>query len=122
MGALLVIIIASSAAFAWAVFLFFLDGALAGSKAYYEDTYKKLRIHGVGKLKSFMAMSFRLIAIIATSFLVDWFANRFVEIDNNRFAFSATQVKIEKLDKPRPHVEEWFSLFDDDLKQKLSNQ
>ena len=121
-AALFVILLASSAAFSWAVFLFFLDGAIANSKTYYEDTYVDGRNHGVGKLESTMWMSLRLIVIIGAAYWGHWFAMRYVEIDNNRFAVSVAQVKIEKLDTPRPHVEEWFSLFDDDLKQKLNSQ
>lgn len=111
----LMILLPSSAAFTWSVFLFFLDSAILNYKNFLDDTYIKLRVAGHSRRTSFALTSLTLIGIIGCAFLGNWFGRKGVEIKHDRFQVPACRVVTSDIDKPRPHVEKWFSKFDDEL-------
>ena len=115
----LAILLASSAAFAWAVILFFLENVIFNSKVFYEDTYMELRIAGNSKFTSLMHTLLYLVVIVGASFLGRWAGLRGVEIKHDRFQVPACKVVNADIDKPRPHVENWFCQFDEELAKML---
>jgi hypothetical protein len=118
-AAALIILLASSAAFAWAVILFILEATIFNSKVFYEDTYMKLRIAGNSKFTSLMHTLLSLVVVVGASFLGRWVGLRDVEIKHDRFQVPACKVVNADIDKPRPHVENWFCQFDEELAKIL---
>ena len=118
-AAALIILLASSAAFAWAVILFILEATIFNSKVFYEDTYMKLRIAGNSKFTSLMHTLLYLVVVVGASFLGRWTGLRNVEIKHDRFHVPACKVVNADIDKPRPHVENWFCQFDEELAKIL---
>lgn len=119
-GALWFILVASSAAFAWAVMLLFMGGAIMNSKHFWADTYVEARLNGIGKVESVFWMSLTPIVVIFGAFLGNWLATRNVEIDFNRFQVPACHVQAGVIDKPRPHIETWFAQFDKELESTIN--
>ena len=119
-GALWVILIASSAAFAWAVVLLFMGGACMNAKHFLDDTYIDLRLSGWSKTVSALLTSMHLVILMGAAYLGNWSATKNVEIDPNRFQVPACHVQAGVIDKPRPHIETWFAQFDKELESTIN--
>ena len=110
------VLLGSSAAFAWTVFILFLYRAIFNSKEFYKVFFVDAMQAGISTQESLGWLTLHLTVVIGAASLGHWFGLRVVNIDTNQFQVHTQQVRTELIDKPRPHIEEWFCQFDEELK------
>lgn len=106
------IALASSAAFAWAVFIVFLKGMIGNLSATYKAKYTSALQTGISKIAT-LGMFFVELGLMALgAFLGNWFVTRSIEIVPNRFEVPSCEVRQTAVDNPRPQVDAWYVQFE----------